>query len=1158
VIGLLFLLLLLSILWTGVFIGPIPIPFLLALIPTLVVVVGFAAIFVLRKLRARKAAQEIERTLKQQGEEHAKLVRPDLQPEVAQMQSEFSKAVGALKSSKLSRGGADALSVLPWYLIIGPPGVGKSTALVNSGLQFPYLSAGGGVRGVGGTRNCQWWLTNEAVILDTAGRYTTEDEDRDEWFSFLEMLRKTRPRRPINGLLVAVNAAELAQLDEESSAALGQRIRERVDEVMAHLRMRVPVYVMFMKCDLLAGFVEMFGDLSKTERGQIWGFTEAMGSTGDPAEVFRHGFDELLEVLEARALERIAQVRRLEDRERVFQFPAQFEALRKNLTAFIGALFSANVYQDTPLLRGAYFSSATQEGRPIDRVMQAIASKFGVQASLPVTEESPPQPKSYFLSDLFSKVIFPDQGLANRSSKEVSRQKLLSYLYAALGFAFVLVLVVFSTVAYVRNGHLISSTREVVRAMKPGPSDLSSLTPLRVQVQKLLEGQGGSQILSLGMSEGNALIQSAGGLYASRVKAELIQPAFDDITAKLRTFVKRQLGAPQRLTREHLPYLEALKLHLLLAPAQGEPTPDSTQVDWVASTLAESFVTRSGHADDRALAQEDAALFVQLLARDPSLGLTRDTELVKESREILRHLDVADQALYQLLDDAEKACKNDSLTLAEVAGGGVPQMKGVRSVRGAFTKECYDTRISSQLKNGVKISDGWVLGPGSAAGNAALATQQVSSLYFEQYIAEWKRFLESIGFEKPSTSSQLLELLDNLTSGEPTPLARLFAKVAYHTRLSSTLANLGSQAEHLLGGGPAGDHVVTTKDVQSEFEGLTRFALGEKGQASGGGGGPPTPLDKYLQTLRAVVEELRGDAQSPHAIQKAMAQVESQLTGQQLGWWQQPFLKRLLIAPLQVTAVSHLNQEWFDSVYSPFKASLAGRYPFEPRGADATLADVAAYFRPAQGTLWGFYDKNLQTDLQRMGDHFQVANPTAGQIYSGNVLEFLGRAQEVTNALFPPGAPEISAGFAVNVHPSTRLDLMRFKVDGQAVDYRNGPETWTPIKWPEAGQSGASLYVHTPQGGTDEIDGPGEWGLLRLLEQGTLKSREATTFTVVWKFAKLEGKPEVAIEFRPARSQSPFLGAGGAGEKGSLLRPLRAAGINPPAGVDSGPVARAK
>src|SRR5262249_33186944 len=193
-IGIIFLVVLLSTLWTAVIV--LSLPLVIAVVPTVAVVLTGAGIFAYRRLEARKAAQEIERALKVQGEEYAKQVRPDQQPEIEAMQDEFSKAIASLKSSKLARGGTDALSVLRWYMIIGPPGVGKSTALRNSGLQFPYLSArGGSVKGVGGTRNCEWWLTNEAVILDTAGRYTTQDDDRDEWFAFLDMLGKNRAKK---------------------------------------------------------------------------------------------------------------------------------------------------------------------------------------------------------------------------------------------------------------------------------------------------------------------------------------------------------------------------------------------------------------------------------------------------------------------------------------------------------------------------------------------------------------------------------------------------------------------------------------------------------------------------------------------------------------------------------------------------------------------------------------------------------------------------------------------------------------------------------------------------------------------------------------------------------------------------------------------------
>src|SRR5262249_54515830 len=79
----------------------------------------------------------------------------------------------ALVTLKAASGGrSDFLYDLPWYVLIGPPGSGKTTALVNSGLKFP-LSRGAtpaAIAGVGGTRYCDWWFTEQAVRLGTRGR----------------------------------------------------------------------------------------------------------------------------------------------------------------------------------------------------------------------------------------------------------------------------------------------------------------------------------------------------------------------------------------------------------------------------------------------------------------------------------------------------------------------------------------------------------------------------------------------------------------------------------------------------------------------------------------------------------------------------------------------------------------------------------------------------------------------------------------------------------------------------------------------------------------------------------------------------------------------------------------------------------------------------
>jgi type VI secretion system protein ImpL len=101
-------------------------------------VLALVGLVLYRKYRARKAAREIEKALNAQAEEHARTVRPEQQAEVRAMQAEVTRAIASLKSSKLGKSGAEALYALPWYVIIGPPGSGKTTALRNSGLQFPY------------------------------------------------------------------------------------------------------------------------------------------------------------------------------------------------------------------------------------------------------------------------------------------------------------------------------------------------------------------------------------------------------------------------------------------------------------------------------------------------------------------------------------------------------------------------------------------------------------------------------------------------------------------------------------------------------------------------------------------------------------------------------------------------------------------------------------------------------------------------------------------------------------------------------------------------------------------------------------------------------------------------------------------------------------
>jgi type VI secretion system protein ImpL len=134
------------------------------------VVVFRAAAYVAQHILAQKRAEKIELSLRQ-GHQRG---RSDKREDIEAVRIQFDKGIAALKQSKLAKGvsGKAALYALPWYMFIGPPASGKSTALRHSGLQFSALSGTGqGLQGLGGTRNCDWWFTNAGVLLDTAGRY---------------------------------------------------------------------------------------------------------------------------------------------------------------------------------------------------------------------------------------------------------------------------------------------------------------------------------------------------------------------------------------------------------------------------------------------------------------------------------------------------------------------------------------------------------------------------------------------------------------------------------------------------------------------------------------------------------------------------------------------------------------------------------------------------------------------------------------------------------------------------------------------------------------------------------------------------------------------------------------------------------------------------
>lgn len=828
----------------------IELPLMIPTLITLLVGAVLLLLFGLQKLRERRAARELERALSAQAAQQAASARPDLQHEIAEMNAEFQKAVSALKTSK--KGGKKALYALPWYAIIGPPGCGKSTALRNSGLEFPYLSAsGGGVRGLGGTRNCDWWMTSEGVILDTAGRWTSEDEDRDEWLAFLDLVRRFRPKKPLNGIIAAVSVGDLGGAREDEAIALARRVRERIDEVQDRLSLSLPVYVLFTKCDLIPGFVETFGEMTREHRSQSWGFTAPLSKPiGPVVEYFTKGFDQLVDILERRSLKRMTEERKIANREMVYAFPQQLGVLKQNMQEFVHHLFQENVFKETPRMRGVYFTSGTQEGRPIDRVMSRMAEAFGQQqVQLPAPQV---EAKSYFLRDMFAKVVFKDAEVAMRSPEEVKRQRRSTYLAAAVIFLFALGISGLPAIAWARNMSLLDETREVFdRAREATGGAEAPIAPAALGAfhAKTLELEGYDAstplFLAMGMYRGE-VFEPFRDAYLGTLRRSVVGPLVQADATEMEAFGRRYESGAIPDAQEMRVMYARLKLHLLLSLPREEDTLEPTALDEELATFAGSALVTGWQAAtetrraDPAYEQIRASVdyYVRNLPKQPALFVPRDPSAVARVRGVFDAVSSMDMAVEGIVEEVRS--RGADMTLARLLGRGVSTLQARERVRFAFTRDGWERHVRDMLEGDAArfFGEPWVLGhaPPEDERQAEQARicqlEELESYFLNRYVAEWRRFIDSIEVRTPHTDEEALILLSELTSGDPMRITGLIRQIDREVTLDSGSSTGGNAARNAAGGAAAAEaRRAATKQLGRKIGGQHARALVEAGEA---------------------------------------------------------------------------------------------------------------------------------------------------------------------------------------------------------------------------------------------------------------------------------------------------------------------------------------
>ena len=1137
-------------------------PLVVTLLVLAVVLMALGMIALVVRMRASSAAKGIEQQIMAQAHQQQLNVRPDQQAEVEQLQKDLERAIETLKQSKLGKkgwqpgGGKAALYALPWYLFIGPPGAGKTTAIANSGLNFPV--GVDRVRGVGGTRNCDWFFTDQAILLDTAGRYVTEAEDTHEWLAFLETLKKHRKERPINGVIVGIALDELAGASPEEVERHADTIRTRIDELIKHLGLRFPVYLLFTKTDLLQGFVEFFGEFDRREREAIWGATlPAEPKKGEGLRArFEREFDALHDALVGFRSKRLRRAMKREDRKLVYNFPLQFGSLRANLAHFVESLFQPNPYQETPVFRGFYFTSGTQEGVPIDHVIEAIAREFGLPAEMGFGADLELETKSYFIKDVFTDVIVPDQYLGRRTSRAATQQRLAkagTSIAAAVGLLLFLLAV---SQAFVRSRMDIHSVRDAAAIAatvrwdggQPHEDGLARLDGLRTEIETM---ESGTPLLQLGLNRRGAVLAPARRLYQARAR--------DFVETYPLAALRRNLGAAPPLAANPTvkqDYYDDLKAYLLLttdaARLDDEANRNFLQQHLRAVTRRALYGLDSADVLPTAGAQIAGQMDAFVAALDAGAvapfeaqaGLVeRVRSLIYEQPSIagvyarLRSEGTATLPPFRLADavpgrylgifQSASAARADEDGFEDLGGPSVPGFFTKQGWQG-FAKDAFASESEDPSR------DDWVMGrtEGELPPDMLDSEQmraQLQSMYFAEYGAAWQQFMRSIRYQPFGDARAAVRILDDLANTTDSPLLYLLATVTEQTTFGEIPGgSLGSEAADAIGdranraarrliGRPTdaglrggenlhpiarqfgGLHALGAQQAASGGAAAELYqALESLGQVSGVLGGAAADPAQAAEFAAAVIDQNGGDLdRSLRSVRSGLRRLDADV---RRTLFEQPVLTAW--GGILSAAQRHLNDRWRAEVYQPFQSTLAGRYPFDASSQqEAPVGDFERFFRPRDGTLALFYEEALSPFLTASG------SPRAWEgralTLSPAAVNTLDRARAIGEGLFSGGALrldfEMQADTPEREGSAPPASQVLLSIHGQDDAYRMGSyRPWTPFSWP--GRSGALLSVSTQQGDLPAKQYSGDWALFRLLQDAQVRRASSTQYELRWPF----------------------------------------------------------
>ncbi|WP_241647234.1 type VI secretion system membrane subunit TssM [Rosenbergiella metrosideri] len=1038
-------------------------------------------------------------------------------------------------------------ATLPWFLVLGPTSAGKTALLLSSGQDFPLpeqLSRKNSETVP--TDSCECLFTNQAVFIDTAGRFVSETHDaHEEWKSLLSALKKNRPTQGVNGAIVALSVEDILHKTHSERLAMAAALRGRIGEAREKLGVRFPVYVIVTKLDLLSGFTDFFRNLTLAEREQLWGVTlDWENALPHASQNLNHQlkqeFDLLYHRLSSAVYLRQQEEYDVGDRKRLYAFPDDFSQLASVVNEMVNNIFFASRYDETDVfstLRGVYFTSSCQPQRfslfnnktLLQRWYQLVNT--GKLSALPADKRSLSEDqallsenawsKHYFLTQLFGEVIGCDGDLVRHNVQQhaANRLKNLFGHLACWGVAVGLMLAL--DTSYKLNHDYLTTLDKKVSQMALQLANYTDekaetkLMPLLSTTQGLAKYPG----LNLtdpdlawryGLYTGYTLTAGTDSLYHHVLKhyllPELVKNAHDDLQLALKA------SDDQRVWM-------ALKSYLMLTRhTVGDYA-------WLASYLSHRWLQSrrfSGVEDIEPLQHYLNDLFT-LQAWQKPLPPADDT-LIAQARARLREKDESARLLQRIEHDSEKIAPAN-LTLRAITGTESPQLfylsdneLNQQGIPGFYTRAGWERVVKKKMLTSLlslQREDSWVIGEKAGLKSLSDLHNRVLTQYLKNYAAYWQRFLDNlrlISLEEPADEendvSLNIGLLRTMIS-EHSPLTAVFHRVVNETTLSTSSLSGNHELSHEVNKGFI-DRALIKQLLDDRFAGLRIFVLGENRKQDA----PTDLLQTQESGFNGVLMLLRDQYTRFVIYNSAFANINGQQMamdnakmGAQEATW--PTAVRKVVSPLLSATFSKVQQRDIarsteairDGLGEICRRHFQGRYPFADSKREVSVADFVRFFAPG-GMVDSWFKDNLaeKVDTSRYPWRFKGTSNVEG-------LAFFEQAATIKALFFSGGdnqKPALSFSASVrSLAPEVREFILSF--NGETLKYAHGPLSVQALYWSAVRQgSDISMTLREDQASAlPDSHWQGPWALLHWLDAAeTIRDTPEGNLLLQWGIGK--------------------------------------------------------